>query len=265
MSRKSAVISVSALLILWVLYSSGFLSNTFSFAQSRFRLVFLEGSYQRDEYIDALFGDPSAQNSIGVYFSEGSFYFEPNEDEAFRWFKKAAAGGDVFGTSNTGVRYYNGWGVEKDLEQAFIYFEKAAKMGNPYATMRTAEMYALGEYVSQDYEKALEWFQKAVATKDTLAYNNTAWFLSTVEDDALIQPELAIRLMEELVIIEPEHNHTDTLAAAYASNGEFEKAISTMEQAIAEGKVEGASEETLRDYQDRKELYESGKRFILVR
>lgn len=61
-----------------------------------------------------------------------------------------------------GYFYYNGLGVNKDLEKTFFWTERAAEHGNRDAQNNLAELfYAEGVVVEKDIEKAKEWYKKA--------------------------------------------------------------------------------------------------------
>lgn len=58
--------------------------------------------------------------------------------------------------------YYEGRGVEKDIEQAFKLFMKAAEQGDADAQMFLGIRFLQGKGVPQNYSSAHEWFSKAV-------------------------------------------------------------------------------------------------------
>ena len=64
----------------------------------------------------------------------------------------------------TGVCYYTGEGVGKDLKEAFQWFSRAAQQGDPESQFYLGVMHECGEGVEQDAKKAFEWsgeFNKA--------------------------------------------------------------------------------------------------------
>jgi len=64
-------------------------------------------------------------------------------------------------TSDRGMRYLLGQGVEQNNEKAFYYFSKAANEGDPFAENELAYMYAAGKGTKRDYAQALRWYQRA--------------------------------------------------------------------------------------------------------
>ena len=67
---------------------------------------------------------------------------EHNDAEAVRWYRLAAAAGDIYAQGNLAERYEEGRGVAKDLAEALRLYELAAKGGNPEAKTRLAHLKA---------------------------------------------------------------------------------------------------------------------------
>ena len=61
-----------------------------------------------------------------------------------------------------GSLYYNGDGVERNLDKAKYWWEKAAEQGDSDAQVSLGSMYLYGEGVEQDLEKARYWIEKSV-------------------------------------------------------------------------------------------------------
>jgi tetratricopeptide (TPR) repeat protein len=88
------------------------------------------------------------------------------------------------------------------------------------------------------------------------ARNNLAWILSTSANGALRDGKQAVQLIEQLAAA-PGNNRAsllDTLAAAYAEMGEFDRAVSAAEEAIGLANRQNNAE-MARDIQPRLELY----------
>jgi hypothetical protein len=60
-----------------------------------------------------------------------------------------------------GIMYFNGQGVEQDLQEAGKWFDTAARQGVSQAQYRLGEMYAAGKGVPQDFERAYAWLSVA--------------------------------------------------------------------------------------------------------
>lgn len=74
-------------------------------------------------------GDPAAENSIGLRYAQGDGV-QLDEQEAVRWFIKAAQHGNVAAQSKLGSIYYSGRGVPKDLTQAYFWMVVARLSGD---------------------------------------------------------------------------------------------------------------------------------------
>jgi tetratricopeptide (TPR) repeat protein len=83
------------------------------------------------------------------------------------------------------------------------------------------------------YKEAIEDYEHVIALnpKSGGSYNNLAWILSTAKDPAFRDCRKAILLALKSLQIDKNVSWMDTLAAAYAECGEFEKAVSVEEKA----------------------------------
>ncbi len=140
------------------------------------------------------YGVPFAMNMAGRFYEEGWGDVEKNAEEAVKWYKKAADGGDKYGMYNYARMLKLGWGCEKDIALAKENYKKAADKGykksaNEYAKMCDSEsnekfkyykiaaegilgipyaMNMVGRFyyegwgnVEKNYEEAVKWYRKA--------------------------------------------------------------------------------------------------------
>lgn len=142
------------------------------------------------------------------------------------------------------------------LDDALKHLDEAVKISGNSAQVvcSRADLRAdLGHY-----EQALEDYARAVEIDPAFAhaYRNGAWLLATCPDERYRDVENAIQGAEQAIEngYGQRHAALDTLAAAWANAGEFEKAARLAREAIAE-----APDEVVGAYQDRLELYESGR------
>jgi tetratricopeptide (TPR) repeat protein len=145
-----------------------------------------------------------------------------------------------------------------ECEQALKHFTTAAKLDpqNPGILCSRGDLLAdMGQYAD-----ALASYAMAIEVKPDFghAYRNGAWLLATCPDEQYRDPENAILGAKQALESEYGERHValDTLAAAYACAGNFDKAVSTLEEAIelAPSVVRG-------DYVARVKLYETGQPF----
>lgn len=135
-------------------------------------------------------------------------------------------------------------GVQLDKSKkytgAFKCFEKAADFGHFRAQINLGHYYYAGLGVKKDYEKAIYYLRKAAESDNiddisdkTFAQNNLAWVYATCKDPNYRNGKKAVEIALKVFSQKPDKwNYNGTLAAAYARNGQFEKAIETGEKAI---------------------------------
>ncbi len=148
--------------------------------------------------------------------------------------------------------------MQSRWNEALEHFTQASKIEpeNPGILCSRGDLLAdMGQYAD-----ALSSYARAIELKPSYghAYRNGAWLLATCPDDRFRDSENAIRGAQQAIESEYGERHValDTLAAALASGGKFEKAIETLEEAIE------LAPETLRaDYIARVKLYEAGEPF----
>ena len=81
---------------------------------------------------------------------------------------------------------------------------------------------------ARDYQRALK-----VNPNEAVVYNDLAWLLATCGEKDIRSPAEAIKYAKKAVELDPEEGHyLDTLAAAYAANGDFEQATETGLEAV---------------------------------
>jgi localization factor PodJL len=108
----------------------------------------------------ALAGDPAAAYEVGVRFAEGHGVSQNNE-EAARWFERAAKKGLAPAQFRLGTFFEKGTGVKKSLTTARDYYRAAADKGHGKAMHNLAVLYAEGIDGTPDYRNAAAWFRKA--------------------------------------------------------------------------------------------------------
>ena len=93
---------------------------------------------------------------IDNYFSNGRY------QECFEGHLRLAEQGYPLAECQVGYFYYEGLGVEKDLEKAFYWTRRAAEHGDWDAQYNLAEdFYGPGVVVEQNPDAAKEWYRKA--------------------------------------------------------------------------------------------------------
>ena len=110
--------------------------------------------------------------------------------------------------------------------------------------------------------EAVENFRKALALQPEFgpAANNLAWLLATHED--VLSPAEAVLIAEQLVRQPRDRTsgNLDTLAAAYAADGQFDQAVEIASEAIKVAKLKGDIAKSER-IENRRSLYQQGEPF----
>lgn len=193
---------------------------------------------------------------------------DPDPTAARAYFNEAAQAGSAVAQAKLAHAYLTGAGVDADPARALALFRQAAGRGHPTAYMGLAYLYDTGTAVAQDrdqalawYEKAAragvldaqlrmayvalsrddlegarqagEWFARAAAQDSAQALNDYAWLLSTSEFDAVRNGQQALTLAMQAVSRNRTPGFLDTLAAAYAETGKFDRAVATQREALA--------------------------------
>lgn len=134
------------------------------------------------------------------------------------------------------VEAYNYRGVarayQKDYDGAISDYTTALKLKPDYAEAIHNRGFA---WVKKGYlQKALADFSRAIELDPQFphGYNSKAWILATSADPQFRNGKEAVQLAEKAVAIAETVDSLDTMAAAYAANGQFEQAIASQKKAI---------------------------------
>jgi hypothetical protein len=132
-----------------------------------------------------------------------------------------------------------------------------------------AKIYANGFLGKAKPEKAKALLLEATDEDFPLHANNVAWFLATTDYQQLSDTKLAVELAEQVVAEEEyaeNYVYVDTLAAAYAADGQYEEAVVTQEKALALIKSANEGRETpapeIADFEKRLALFKGQKPYI---
>ncbi|HDZ90497.1 MAG TPA: tetratricopeptide repeat protein [Deltaproteobacteria bacterium] len=152
--------------------------------------------------------------------------------------------------SRAGARVRNGQYEEalEDMETALsISPEQPGYLHNRAVIL--ASLGRFGEAI-RDYERVI-----ALDPKSAGSYNNLAWILATADDPAYRDCRKAISYAVKALELGMNGAWMDTLAAAYAECGDFEKAVA------AERSAYRLSRPPNRSFLDRIRLYEKGETY----
>jgi TPR repeat protein len=220
----------------------------------------ISGIWNGDAVSTGLVKLPSGQEYAGPLFAKAARVASPRLVD---WLHAAAGRGDPFAQLMLGTMYLDLERPAPDVEEARKWLGRAAEAGIAEAQFRLALTYedvnpprvvdllsraarqshalaneTLGEYyyggitVPRNLGRAIAYFQRAVEGGSVTARNNLAWLLATADDPKHRNGERAVGLIRPIALYSGSWQYLDTLAAAWAAAGEFDKAVATARQAI---------------------------------
>ena len=124
-------------------------------------------------------------------------------------------------------------------DEAIADFEEAIKL-SPKFVMALSNL-GVARYRKMEYDKAIANFKDAIHLAKSLgseypdAYNRLAWLLATCPAERFRDGAKAVEYAEKACkeLDFKDFFALDTLGAAYAENGQFDKAVETQKSAIA--------------------------------
>jgi uncharacterized protein len=145
--------------------------------------------------------------------------------------------------------------VSQDFAEAVKWLRKAAEQNHADAQYSLGLCYASGRGVPKDAVAAVKWLRKAAEGGEVQAWNVLAWILATSENSEIRYGSNAVFFAEKAVAATNRKTPAvlDTLAAAYAEAAQFEKAVSTEQEAISLLQAEAEKN----DYRTRLKLFEA--------
>ena len=220
----------------------------------------------RELFEKAEAGVTDAQNRLAIRYLQGEGGLPVDPAKAVTWFERSSEGGNRWAMSNLAKMYREGDGVEQDIAKAIDLFRQSAEAGNHQAMAHLAEFHASGDTGKIDFQLASFWYSRALLGPfDPWIANNAAWFFSTVEDETFTKPELAVNLMLRVVSVRELYYELDTLAAAYAAQGDFDSAIIAQQRALVMGYENEAGEAEMNDFENRLGTYFDRQRYIFYK
>lgn len=113
--------------------------------------------------------DPKHQLEIGYAYFSGTHGLPNNRMEAAKWFRKAAAQGNLRAMNILGILHVNGLGVPQDTLEAARLFRKTAELGDSSGMFLLGAAYITGDGVPQNLSEGARWIRKAADMGNTYA------------------------------------------------------------------------------------------------
>lgn len=176
-------------------------------------------------------GSAVAQAKLGHQYLVGDGV-EADFTRAEALFAQAAEQGHPTGYMGLGYLHESGLGRPTDPAQALTWYRQAAEAGVVDAQLRLAH-HELRQPTREGHQRALHWLIRAAAQDSVQALNDSAWLLATSPHDPVRNGQQAVTLAQQAVERQRDPNYLDTLAAAYAETGKFDRAIETQQEALA--------------------------------
>ena len=206
---------------------------------------------------EALRIDPDlapAHNELGVTLKQ-----QGKSDEAARHYRRALALDPHLAAAHNNLGSLAG--SQGELEEAIVHFRQCLETDPRHAEAHNNLGLALR--MRGEGDEPLAHFRAALAQRPewTEPMNEIAWIVATHPDEAKRNPEEAVRLAERAAELTGHRQPVvlDTLAAAYASAGDFPRAVRAAERAVALAATrEGGLADEIRT---RLELYRSEEPF----
>ena len=132
--------------------------------------------------------------------------------------------------------------MQGQLDEAIDHFNEALRLGPNVAETHHALGKALA--LTSRFEQAVRHFRQAARLKTSWVppINDAAWLLATHPDEKLRDSPEAVRLAKRAAQLTQSRHPgiLSTLAAAYAANGQYNRAVATAEKALSIAKASGA-------------------------
>jgi tetratricopeptide (TPR) repeat protein len=207
------------------------------------------------KYLQMVPNDPNVLNTLGIALAK------QGKSEAVKYFNEALRVKPDFVDAHVNIGYILVF--QGKLDEAIVHLAEALRI-NP----NSAEAhYYLGQALMQmrKNNEAITHFEEALRLKPDWVepMNNLAWFMAAGHETTIHNPDKAIRLAQRACELTNymEPSLLDTLAVAYASTGDFSKAIETAEKALA--LCQSPEEDKLKEkIENRLVLYKAGKPYI---
>ena len=154
----------------------------------------------------------------------------------------------------------------KRYDQAIYYYEMAIQNRKTFNTRKQlARAYTNLGVVYFDLnqlDKAMPYYRRALEVKPNyrIAMSNLAWALATHPDDKIRNGPKAVKLAGRACAVTnySQPDDLDTLAAAYAETGQFERAVETARRALLLASESG-DKKLIKQFTTRLKLYEQHK------
>jgi TPR repeat protein len=174
--------------------------------------------------------------------------------------RQGVAKGVVTGHYYLGIAYEKGRGVPQSFDTALDHYRTSAMQGHAPSQGALGYMYRRGHSVDKDFMEAVKWYRLAAEQGDAKAANRLSWLLATCPTADVCNGRVALEFAGLAVQSDRSATNLDSLAAAYARTGEFDRALQVVREILND---ESLSDIALKKYRRRIERYQNGIPFQL--
>ncbi len=170
-------------------------------------------------------GDAASQYML-AWFSYKGIGGAQDYVKTLEWAQKAMERGDTNATTLLARLYRLGQGVPQNYSKALELLHAADQAGSVYAPADIAYMYKNGQGVPKDYPQAIDWYSKAAEKGNASGWSHLAYLYATCKDARYVDGRRAVAYGLKGAERDPDDfSSWAALAAAYARNNQFDKAI----------------------------------------
>jgi TPR repeat protein len=170
--------------------------------------------------------------------------------KGIQWLQRGKSEGVIDANYYLAGAYERATGLPRDYEKALGLYHIAAMQGHGKAQNALGYLYRQGRGTKQDYVEAAKWYRLSADQGINKAQNRLAWLMATCPIQEVCNGQGAVELALKAVAQVNSSSNLDTLAAAYARVGQFDKAIETIRS------IEVADDSS--KYAGRVKLYQQG-------
>jgi TPR repeat protein len=129
--------------------------------------------------------------------------------------------------------YQEGFGVAASRARAVQNYGKGAALGDVQSQLRLGSLDLAPPVTMQSTESALRWLRLAAEQDHPQGHNGLAWVLATFPFRAVARRVRPPWPRQPRTTLARSATTLDTLAAAYAESGDFDKAVDVQRDALA--------------------------------
>ncbi len=216
-------------------------------------------------YIDGEFGEDNIGTGVALlhqsaehentsallwlgHLYRGGLHVDQDVDRAGALFAKAAELGSPRAQIQY-ARFLMNEAQDRPFDrQALRWMRDLADDGDPEAMLTLGGLHAKGVGVRRSFRRAVNWYQAAAkaAPDEADIINEVAWTLTVSHLPRLRRPGYALDIMERVMTSDDDARrnpaYLDTWAAAYAANGQFDRALTIQRDAVAAAEETGSEE-----------------------